>query len=183
MPIAFRANSTTDLIAWGARFLKERPWTRLWRWMVYSRVTTSLRAERVLPVLSQVLSEIKERRNEGKCQTFFFVVLVTCRWTVSKHSSELQAQTHHYLDAVGDDDQGGICVREIRVCVACKLHGISRGIRCVKDVQIQTVILILSQNKGVFLLRFFPTVRGQSIIEMYLSHGFLIYKITHSPII
>lgn len=49
VPIAFRANSTTDLIAQGARFLKERPCTRLCRWMVYSRVTTSLRAERVLP--------------------------------------------------------------------------------------------------------------------------------------
>ena len=35
--------------AQGARFLKERPWTRLWRWMVYSRVTTSSNALR-LPV-------------------------------------------------------------------------------------------------------------------------------------
>lgn len=50
MPIVFCANSITDLTAWGARFLNERPWTRLWRWMVYSRVTTSWRAERVLPV-------------------------------------------------------------------------------------------------------------------------------------
>ena len=50
VPIAFWANSTTDLTAQGARFLKERPWTRLCRWMVYSRVTTSWRAERVLPI-------------------------------------------------------------------------------------------------------------------------------------
>jgi hypothetical protein len=38
-----------DLTAHGARFLKDLPWTRLWRWMVYSRVTTSCSAERVLP--------------------------------------------------------------------------------------------------------------------------------------
>lgn len=49
VPIVFCAKSTTDLTAQGARFLKERPCTRLWRWMVYSRVTTSWSAERVLP--------------------------------------------------------------------------------------------------------------------------------------
>ena len=49
VPMAFVANSTTDLTAWGALFLNDRPWTRLWRWMVYSLVTTSWRAERVLP--------------------------------------------------------------------------------------------------------------------------------------
>jgi hypothetical protein len=44
------AKSTTDLTAQGARFLNERPCTRLCMWMVYSRVTTSASAERCLPV-------------------------------------------------------------------------------------------------------------------------------------
>jgi len=43
-----------------------------------------------------------------------------------RNNNELQAQTHHCLGAVGDDEQGGMCALEIRVCVACKLHGISR---------------------------------------------------------
>lgn len=70
--MAFWANATTDLTAQGAVeavpneetsdmgqeaqedvpfFLNERPWTYLCRWTVYSRVTTSWSAERVLPVL------------------------------------------------------------------------------------------------------------------------------------
>ena len=49
VPIALRENSRMDLIAHGARFLNERPCTRLCRWMVYSRVTTSWSAERVFP--------------------------------------------------------------------------------------------------------------------------------------
>jgi hypothetical protein len=49
VPIALRENSKMDLTAHGARFLNERPCTSLCRWMVYSRVTTSWRAERVLP--------------------------------------------------------------------------------------------------------------------------------------
>jgi hypothetical protein len=49
VPIVFWAKSMTDLTAHGARFLKERPCTRLCMWMVYSRVTTSCSAERVLP--------------------------------------------------------------------------------------------------------------------------------------
>lgn len=58
VPIAFWAKSTTDFTAQGARFLKERPWTRLCRWMVYSRVTTSWRAERVLPVCGEGNEEV-----------------------------------------------------------------------------------------------------------------------------
>jgi hypothetical protein len=37
-----------DLTAHGARFLNDRPCTYLCRWMVYSRVTTSCSALRVL---------------------------------------------------------------------------------------------------------------------------------------
>ena len=47
--MAFCAKVTTALTAVGARLLKERPWTCLCRWIVYSRVTTSWSAERVLP--------------------------------------------------------------------------------------------------------------------------------------
>ena len=68
VPIAFCANSTTAFTALGDRFLNEAPafrsisWvfkeqvvfyapcTRLCKWTVYSRVTTSESAERVLPV-------------------------------------------------------------------------------------------------------------------------------------
>ena len=49
VPIVFCAKSITDLTAQGARFLNERPCTRLCKWMVYSRETTSWSAERVLP--------------------------------------------------------------------------------------------------------------------------------------
>ena len=77
VPIALRANSTTDLIAQGARFLKERPCTRLCRWIVYSRVTTSLRAERVLPVYEMVFETWKLVVETGFVTFFFVLVVVT----------------------------------------------------------------------------------------------------------
>src|SRR5258706_1125777 len=55
-------------MAQGARFLKDRPWTRLWRWMVYSRVTTSPNALR-LPVYLRgcgVSLTIEGRGGEGR---------------------------------------------------------------------------------------------------------------------
>lgn len=42
VPICFSANFLISLIARGARFLNPTPWRRLWRFTVYSRVTTSL---------------------------------------------------------------------------------------------------------------------------------------------
>lgn len=50
----FCAKVTTDFTAHGARFLNERPCTSLCRWIVYSRVTTSWSAERVLPVCQRI---------------------------------------------------------------------------------------------------------------------------------
>lgn len=50
VPMVLFANSTTDLMAQGERFLNERPCTRLCKCIVYSRVTTSCNAERVLGV-------------------------------------------------------------------------------------------------------------------------------------
>jgi hypothetical protein len=60
----------------GARFLNERPCTRLWRWMVYSRVTTSCSAERVLPpVCSTLMSyDVCARVFQGE-RTFFLVAV------------------------------------------------------------------------------------------------------------
>jgi hypothetical protein len=44
--MALVAKSLISLIALGALFLNEAPKMRLWRWMVYSRATTSARADR-----------------------------------------------------------------------------------------------------------------------------------------
>ena len=80
--MAFWAKVMTDFTAWGARFLKERPCTCLCKWMVYSRVTTSWRAERVLPPVyvfifvheqSQAIGEAdiqgeKGTQAEGSCE-------------------------------------------------------------------------------------------------------------------
>ena len=79
--IAWVAKALISLMALGALFLKVTPWsclhhqhlsplsvprrcvlTRLWRWMVYSRATTSAMAERwVLPVGFLVADDILER--------------------------------------------------------------------------------------------------------------------------
>ena len=63
--------------AQGARFLKERPWTRLWRWMVYSRVTTSSNALR-LPVYPKWcdISQPDDGRQEEMDGPFF-----ACLWS------------------------------------------------------------------------------------------------------
>jgi len=57
-----REQSIYTLTAHGARFLNDRPWTRLWRWMVYSRVTTSSRALR-LPVCGLIVMILSARND------------------------------------------------------------------------------------------------------------------------
>ena len=69
--MAVLANDLISLMARGALFLNEAPKIRLWRWMVYSRATTSARADRPgLLVLGGAISAV-EISNQFRPLAFF----------------------------------------------------------------------------------------------------------------